>query len=150
MKVCRFLWVLLGLFLGFNAAQAAGETLRITTRDAMVHAFSVEMAITPDQQRRGLMFRTELAPDAGMLFDFHTPQTLAMWMKNTLIPLDMLFIDANGAIVFIAENTTPESTATISTPIPSRFVLELAGGTTKRLGLGVGDRVDWSSEPQKR
>ncbi len=87
------------------------------------------------------MFRQSLAADAGMLFDFKTPSMATMWMKNTLIPLDMLFVDEAGHIVNIAERTVPGSLATIAAAAPVRAVIELNGGTAARLGIRPGDRV---------
>jgi hypothetical protein len=103
--------------------------------------YSVELATTPAQLAHGLMFRKHLASDHGMLFVFDTPQILTMWMKNTLIPLDMLFIDAEGTVIFIAENTTPHSEALISSPIPAKAVLELAGGNSKKNHIHIGSKV---------
>jgi uncharacterized membrane protein (UPF0127 family) len=87
------------------------------------------------------MFRSSLAPDAGMLFDFKVPTVATMWMRNTQIPLDMLFVDANGTIVNIEARAVPESDAVISAAAPVRAVLELNGGTAARLGIAAGDRV---------
>ena len=103
--------------------------------------FTVELATTPAQMEQGLMFRQSLAPDSGMLFDFKTPSMASMWMKNTLIPLDMLFIDAQGRIVNIAERTVPGSLDPVGAAAPVRAVLELNGGTAARLGIRPGDRV---------
>ncbi|WP_425532100.1 DUF192 domain-containing protein [Ancylobacter crimeensis] len=111
--------------------------------------FSVEIAVTPQERERGLMYRTELASNAGMLFDFRTPQPVYMWMKNTYIPLDMVFIRADGRIGHIAENTTPLSTDVIESGGPMRAVLELAGGTVKAKGIAVGDRVEHKLFPPK-
>jgi uncharacterized membrane protein (UPF0127 family) len=105
------------------------------------HQFSVELATTPAQMEQGLMFRQSLAPDAGMLFDYMAPSMAMMWMKNTLIPLDMLFVDAQGRIVNIHERAVPGSLATISAAAPARAVIELNGGTAARLGIRPGDRV---------
>ncbi|MGQ0674930.1 MAG: DUF192 domain-containing protein [Rhodospirillales bacterium] len=105
------------------------------------HRFAIEVARTPDQLQQGLMFRARMAPDAGMLFLYHPPQPVAMWMLNTLIPLDMLFIAADGRVVDIRERAVPGSTATIESAGPVRAVLELNGGTAARLGLKPGDRV---------
>jgi uncharacterized membrane protein (UPF0127 family) len=105
------------------------------------HKFDVELATTPAQLEQGLMFRRSLPPDAGMLFDFGTPSPVSMWMKNTFIPLDMLFIDAHGRIINIAERTVPGSLAAVSAAAPARAVLELNGGTAARLGIRPGDRV---------
>ena len=103
--------------------------------------FQVELALTPEQRSRGLMFRTELAEDEGMLFDFGTPRPVGMWMRNTYIPLDMLFIDADGRITRIEANAEPLSERTISSGGPVRAVLELPGGITEKLGIEPGDRV---------
>jgi uncharacterized protein len=105
------------------------------------HRFTVELALTPEQQRRGLMFRRELADDRGMLFDFGTERPVTMWMRNTYIPLDMIFIRADGTIHHIAEDTTPLSDATIVSRGPVRAVLEVNAGTAERLGIAPGDRV---------
>ena len=87
------------------------------------------------------MYRRKLAPDAGMLFDYKTPQRVSMWMKNTFIPLDMIFIAADGRIVNIAERTVPQSKTVISSQGKIRGVLEINGGTVARLGIKPGDRV---------
>jgi uncharacterized protein len=108
------------------------------------HRFTVELAETPGQQEQGLMFRRALAPDAGMLFDFKQPTMATMWMRNTLIPLDMLFVDQQGLIVNIAQRAVPQSDQTIAAAAPVRAVIELNGGTTERLGIEPGDRVLYS------
>jgi len=117
------------------------EQLTIVTRDGVRHDFSVEMATTGAQQQTGEMFRTSIPADGGMLFDWGVPHESQMWMRNTLVPLDMVFINADGTIRSIAENTVPESLATISSRGPVRATLELAGGTTARLNIRVGDKV---------
>jgi uncharacterized membrane protein (UPF0127 family) len=117
------------------------EKLVIITRDGVHHDFNVEMAITPDQQTVGLMFRKSVSPDGGMLFDWSSPRDSQMWMRNTLAPLDMVFINADGTIRSIAENTVPESLAVIDSRGPVRATLELAAGTTARLNIRVGDKV---------
>src|SRR3954470_11975067 len=103
--------------------------------------FHVELATTPPQLEQGLMFRRTLAPDTGMLFDFKTPSPVSMWMKNTFIPLDMLFIDAGGRVINIAERTVPHSLDPLAAAGPARAVLEVNGGTAARLGIKPGDRV---------
>lgn len=106
------------------------------------HVFTVEWAISDADRARGLMFRTEMAADHGMVFDFFRDAPVSFWMRNTLIPLDMVFIRSDGTILSIAQNATPMS----DTPVPSngavRFVLEVNGGTAARLGIDPGDRVD--------
>jgi uncharacterized protein len=103
--------------------------------------FSVEMATAWPQQERGLMFRKSVAPNAGMLFDFGREQEESFWMKNTLIPLDMLFIKADGTIARIAANAKPLSEDSIPSYEPVRAVLEIAGGRAAQLGLKPGDKV---------
>jgi uncharacterized membrane protein (UPF0127 family) len=118
------------------------EKLVIITRDGARHDFNVEMAITPQQQTVGLMFRPTVAADGGMLFDWGTPHGSQMWMRNTIAPLDMVFINADGTIRSIAENTVPESLAVIDSRGPVRATLELAAGTTAKLDIRVGDKVE--------
>ena len=108
------------------------------------HRFTVEVARTPDEQATGLMNRQSLAPDAGMIFPFDQPQILTFWMKNTLIPLDMIFIRADGTIARIAANTTPHSLEPVSSGEPVAAVLELRGGRSAELGIRQGDRVEWA------
>jgi uncharacterized membrane protein (UPF0127 family) len=117
------------------------ERLVITTRDGVHHEFSVEMAITPDQQTVGLMFRPSVPAEGGMLFDWGIPRDSQMWMRNTIAPLDMVFINADGTIRSIAEDTVSESLAVIDSRGPVRATLELAAGTTARLNIRVGDKV---------
>lgn len=105
------------------------------------HRFNIEVAVTPAQMQQGLMFRTSLPPDAGMLFVYPQPTVATMWMRNTLIPLDMLFVDAQGRIVNIHERAVPQSLDVISAAAPVRAVIELNGGTAARLGIEPGDRV---------
>jgi uncharacterized membrane protein (UPF0127 family) len=117
------------------------EKLVIVTRDGAQHDFTVEMAIKPDQQTVGLMFRPSVPADGGMLFDWGASRDSQMWMRNTIAPLDMVFINADGTIRSIAENTVPESLAIIESRGPVRATLELAAGTTARLNIRVGDKV---------
>jgi uncharacterized protein len=103
--------------------------------------FQVEIAATEQQQAVGLMFRTELADDRGMLFHYGAEKDITMWMRNTYISLDMLFIGADGIIKHIAERTEPMSERIISAGLPSAAVLEIPGGASQRRGIRVGDRV---------
>lgn len=105
------------------------------------HRFTVEIAETPAQMEQGLMFRRTLAADAGMLFDYRHPTMATMWMRNTLIPLDMLFVDAQGRIVNIHQRAVPQSDDIIASAAPVLAVIELNGGTASRLGIKPGDRV---------
>ena len=116
------------------------EPLEIATKGG-VRVFSVEMARTEEQKTTGLMFRKELADGQGMLFDFSPEQPISMWMRNTFIPLDMIFIRADGSVLRIAENTTPQSERIISSGGPAKAVLEVIAGTARRYGIAPGDRV---------
>ena len=116
------------------------EPLTIET-GAGVHVIQVEVARTPEERGIGLMHRTELAPDRGMLFDYGTTRPATMWMKNTLISLDMFFAESTGHIVTIAERTTPLSEKRIRSGQPVRFVLEMIAGSARRLGIAPGDRL---------
>ena len=98
------------------------------------------------EQAKGLMFRTELADNAGMIFPFPEPKVASFWMKNTVIPLDIIFIRANGTIESIAENTIPYSTTPVEAGEPVVSVLELRGGLTSELGISAGDKVVWQSK----
>ncbi len=116
------------------------QTLEIVSRNG-VHTFSVELAVTEEERERGLMFRRELPQGTGMLFDFHEEQPVSFWMKNTYIPLDMIFIRGDGRILRIAENTEPLSEKLIPSGGAVRAVLEVIGGTAKELGIRPGDQV---------
>ena len=143
----RSLLLLLPLLLAACANVALAQLAQFATAPLTIvtgggpHKFTVELATTPAQMEQGLMFRRSLAPDAGMLFDYAAPSMAMMWMKNTLIPLDMLFVDTQGRIINIHERAVPGTLATISTAAPARAVIELNGGTAARLGIRPGDRV---------
>jgi len=117
------------------------EKLTIIGHDGKPHLFNVELARTEDQQTTGLMFRPTVPPDGGMLFVWPHPQESQMWMRNTIAPLDMVFINADGTIRHIAEDTVPQSLAIIDSHGPVKATLELAAGTALRLDLRVGDKV---------
>ena len=116
------------------------STLIIHTESGS-HKFNVELAVTPEQLSFGLMYRRSLAANAGMLFDYSRSQKVTMWMKNTLIPLDMVFIDAMGIVAHISERAVPQSLRTISSRVSVIAVLELNGGTVARLKIKIGDRI---------
>ncbi|MCS3759500.1 DUF192 domain-containing protein [Bradyrhizobium sp. 62B] len=122
------------------AGAASFQPLEIVTKNG-VQVFSVEMATTEEEKQTGLMYRKELADGKGMLFDFNPEQEISMWMKNTYVSLDMIFIGANGRILRIAENTEPLSTRIISSKGPARAVLEVVAGTAQKYGIRPGDRV---------
>lgn len=128
------------LWLALAPAAQAAETLEIVGKSG-VQVFAVEVMRTPDERAKGLMYRRELPEGRGMLFDFSPEQNVSMWMKNTYISLDMIFIRADGRILRIAENTTPESEAIIPAGGPVRGVLEVIAGTAKKYGIAPGDKV---------
>ena len=124
--------------------QAAPALLPVVIRTAKgAHRFDVEVAITREEQAKGLMFRRELGPTTGMLFPMDPPRTASFWMKDTLIPLDMLFIRTDGTIAFLQAETEPYSRVPVSAGVPVAAVLELAGGRAAALGIAEGDRVAW-------
>ena len=136
-----FLW-LMGSSSAFpeNAQISKLEPITLESADS-VTMFTAEIADTEELRTRGLMFRHFLPEDKAMLFDYGKPRPVAMWMKNTNISLDMLFIREDGTIAAIAQDTVPRSLDTISVQEPVRGVLELPAGTVKRLGLRLNDRV---------
>ncbi len=127
-------------FTGLDARAASVQPLEIVTKSG-VQVFSVEMATTEQEKETGLMYRKELADGKGMLFDFSPEQEVSMWMKNTYISLDMIFIRADGRILRIAENTEPLSTKIISSRGLAKGVLEVIAGTAQKYGIAPGDRV---------
>ena len=108
------------------------------------HRFTVEVARTPEEQAQGLMFRKSVPPDRGMIFPYDPPVQVSFWMKNTLVPLDMVFIGPDGKIGRIAANTTPMSLDPVASIDPVSAVLEIAGGRAAELGIREGDKVHWS------
>ncbi|MBB4406070.1 MULTISPECIES: DUF192 domain-containing protein [Agrobacterium tumefaciens complex] len=134
-------------FMLASAAQAqerqafTSEPLTIETASGKTHNFVAELALDDAQRAQGLMFRKSMPSENGMLFDFGETRAVAMWMRNTLIPLDMLFIGSDGRITHIHENAVPHSEAIISSRGPVKFVLELNGGAAKRSGIKPGDMV---------
>jgi uncharacterized membrane protein (UPF0127 family) len=129
--------VLLGV-----AACSSGEDRLVLHTGKGDFAFTVEIADTNEERAKGLMFRNELAADAGMLFDYGKEQETSFWMQNTLIPLDMIFIGADGVVKNIHVNAKPLDTTPIPSGVPVRFVLEIPGGRSREIGLAVGDRVE--------
>jgi uncharacterized protein len=145
-RVRAGLWILVAaavvLFaIACDGARAASvQPLEIVTKHG-VQVFSVEMATTEEEKEKGLMYRKELPDGKGMLFDFSPEQQVSMWMKNTYISLDMIFIRADGRILRIAENTEPQSTKIIPSGGLAKGVLEVIAGTAKKYGIEPGDRV---------
>ena len=134
-------FIIFGLFAAAVPAREAGQqTLEVATKTG-VHVFAVEIVDNDADRAKGLMYRKELPEGRGMLFDFHREQEVSFWMQNTYIPLDMVFIRGDGRILRIAENTEPLSTRLIPSGGPVRAVLEVIGGTARKLGIAPGDRV---------
>lgn len=125
-----------------EASAVPQSSVQVVGGDGRRHSFTVEMAVTEAEKAQGLMFRKSLAANAGMLFDFGRPRQVTMWMKNTLIPLDMLFIDAGGLVIHVEDYAVPGSLEPRGPTQPVLGVLEVAGGTARRLGLKPGDRVE--------
>jgi len=146
-EISRRIFISVLTFLGISTFALSQELLTfeksklkiITSRGENI--FDVELAVTERQQSQGLMFRRSMAANAGMLFDYGALKQIQMWMKNTYIPLDMIFIDSNGKVINIVERTIPESLIIISSRGRARAVLELNSGTASRLGIKKGDRV---------
>lgn len=115
------------------------------TSNGRDHRFTVEVARTGEEQAMGLMYRNALAPDRGMIFPMNPPRNASFWMRNTLIPLDMIFVRADGTIANIAENTVPYSEEPVMSDGPVAAVLEIAGGRSAELGIKAGDKVKWKS-----
>ena len=140
---CLLVFVVAGLTIGSSWA----DLLRFDKADLTIATasgpklFHVEIAATEAQREQGLMYRPMMAADAGMIFLYDHPQQVAFWMKNTVIPLDMVFIGGNGRIVSIHERAVPFSEETIASGPDAQDVLEVNGGTVARLGIEVGDLV---------
>jgi hypothetical protein len=134
--------LLLGLAAGACAPPAAAENVvTIETASGATHRFTVELAVSHEEIRRGLMFRESLDENAGMLFFYAQCRIASFWMKNTLIPLDMIFIEADGRIARIAAMTEPLSLGIHESDVPVNGVLEIGGGRAAALGIGLGDYV---------
>lgn len=129
---------------GASLSPAGLEQIPLTIQSqGRSHRFTVEVARTPEQQAQGMMNRQSVAPDRGMLFPYAPPQPASFWMKNTLIPLDLIFIRPDGTIGRIADNAVPMSLEPIPSLEPVSAVLEIAGGRAAELGIAPGDRVSW-------
>ena len=131
---------------GTTSAPASVSSVAIDTGGRKV-LFRVEVAVTPEEHARGLMYRSQLADDAGMVFVFEEPSVQRFWMKNTLIPLDMIFIGKDRKIVGVVENAAPETETERMVGAPSQYVLEIGGGLSARLGIHRGEPVDFQNIP---
>lgn len=142
MNLLKALHGALLLFLLLPLAACADDSRLVIKSRNGDHAFTVEVVDTPEGRSKGLMFREKLAPDAGMLFDFKESREVGFWMRNTFIPLDMLFITREGLIANIHVNARPHDPTSIPSDGPVEFVLEIPGGRSVELGIAAGDKVE--------
>lgn len=157
MMMLRFAVALVAACCAIGGCRAEPQAASATSTQALLpvtiqtqageRRLRVEVARTSEEQSKGLMYRTSLPDDGGMLFPFDPPRPASFWMKNTVIPLDMIFIRADGTIARIAENTVPYSLTGVMSGEPVAAVLELAGGKSAALGIAEGDRVSWPGGP---
>lgn len=140
-RIRWFAVIVFSLLVVSGPARAADRTIVEIASKTGMHAFAVELATTDAERAQGLMNRKELPEGQGMLFDFHRDQEVGFWMKNTYISLDMIFIRSDGRIMRIAENTQPLSEKIVPSNGPVRAVLEVIAGTSRKLGIAVGDHV---------
>ena len=140
MRALTFALALLGFLAAGQIWAADQQSLEIVSKTG-VHPFAVEVVSNEADRAKGLMYRKSLPEGQGMLFDFHSDQDVSFWMQNTYIPLDMIFIKGDGRIANIVENAEPLSTKLIPSRGPVRGVLEVIGGTARKLGIAAGDKV---------
>lgn len=140
--VSRLLAATLALLILVPSAALSQDSELVIHTATGEHRFNVEVVDTPETRARGLMFRASLAPDAGMLFDFKEERPVSFWMRNTFIPLDMVFIRKDGTVANVHANARPHDTTSIPSAGPVTFVLEIAGGRAAEIGLRAGDRVE--------
>jgi uncharacterized protein len=145
LRLVRFLLGLVAALI-LGAASAGAEPLVIHAGGS-AYKFEVEIVTTPETRAQGLMFRKSMAANAGMLFIYPDEEAVSFWMKNTLIPLDMLFLKADGSIAHIAHKTVPMDETPIDSGAAVKAVLELNGGTAHALGIKEGDRVEYQTQP---
>ena len=142
-KSAKTLGLLLAILVGtFPLAACSDDSRLVIHTPTGDHLFTVEVVDTPEKRAEGLMFRQTLAPDAGMLFDFKEVREVSFWMRNTFIPLDMLFIGADGIVKTIHINARPHDPTSIPSGAPVQFVLEIPGGRSVEIGIEPGDRVE--------
>jgi uncharacterized membrane protein (UPF0127 family) len=145
LRLVRFLLGLVSALM-LGAASASAEPLVIHAGGS-AYKFEVEVVTTPETRAQGLMFRKAMPPNAGMLFIYPGEQAVSFWMKNTLIPLDMLFVKADGSIAHIAHNAVPMDETPIDSGASVKAVLEINGGTANALGIKEGDKVEYQTRP---
>jgi len=145
LRLVRFLLGLVAALV-FGVAAANAEPLVIHAGGS-AYKFEVEVVTTPETRAQGLMFRKAMPANAGMLFIYPGEQAVSFWMKNTLIPLDMLFVKADGSIAHIAHNAVPMDETPIDSGAAVKAVLEINGGTANALGIKEGDKVEYQAQP---
>lgn len=138
----KFAAASIAILITLPLAACSDEARLVVKSETGDHAFTVEVVDTPELRAKGLMYRQELAPDAGMLFDFKEERPVSFWMMNTYIPLDMIFITAAGEIANVHVNARPHDTTSIPSAGPVQFVLEIPGGRSVELGIEAGDTVE--------
>ena len=138
----KFAAASIAILITLPLAACSDEARLVIKSETGDHAFTVEVVDTPELRAKGLMYRQELAPDAGMLFDFKEERPVSFWMMNTYIPLDMIFITAAGEIANVHVNARPHDTTSIPSAGPVQFVLEIPGGRSVELGIEAGDTVE--------
>lgn len=132
----------LAVLLAVPLAACSDEGKLVLHTDSGDHSFNVEVVDTDETRAQGLMYRQELADDAGMLFDFKEERNVSFWMRNTFIPLDMIFVGSDGVVKNIHVNARPQDPTSIPSEGPVQFVLEIPGGQSKVIGLKAGDTMD--------
>lgn len=141
--IAKSLGLLFAVLVGLFPLAACSDDSRLILHTASGdYPFSVEVVDTPKKRAEGLMFRQTLAPDAGMLFDFKEVREVSFWMRNTFIPLDMIFIAADGTVENIHVNARPQDPTSIPSGVPVQFVLEIPGGRSVEIGLKTGDKAE--------
>jgi uncharacterized membrane protein (UPF0127 family) len=140
--IARSLGLLLALLVGLLPLSACSDSRLVLHTATGDYPFTVEVVDTPEKRAEGLMFRQSLAPDAGMLFDFKEVREVSFWMRNTFIPLDMIFIAPDGTVENIHLNARPQDPTSIPSGVPVQFVLEISGGRSAEIGLKVGDKAE--------
>ena len=142
-RLARRLALVVAMLLAAASLTACSADDRLVVHTATgEYAFNVEVVDTPDTRAKGLMFRQELAKDSGMLFDFKREEPVSFWMMNTYIPLDMVFIAANGDVKSVHANARPHDQTSVPSGFPVQFVLEIPGGRAAEIGLKAGDRIE--------
>lgn len=138
----RAIGLALVVVLSTTLAACSSDNRLVVHTEKGEFAFNIELVDTPEGRAKGLMFRQSLAPDAGMLFDFKEMRETAFWMRNTFIPLDMIFIDAAGVVKTVHVNAKPQDPTSIPSEVPVQFVLEIRGGRSVEIGLKPGDTIE--------